>query len=562
MARTIPGLWPLKLISVAIASCFTHAALALPVAPTVVNGTASIAQTGNTLTVTNSNQAIINWNSFSIGSNESVRFIQPSVSSSVLNRVLAADPSLLLGSLSSNGRVFLINPAGITVGAGARIDVAGFVASTLMLSNEDFLANRLNFVATPGAEKLVVEKGAEITTASGGQVYLIAPQVENSGLITTPQGEIILAAGQKVELIDSGTPGVKVAVEASNEQALNLGQLMAESGRIGMVGAVVRQQGSISTNSIVNEGGRIFLKSVQNTELSAGSITRADGSQGGLIQIDSDGATQLQGKVSAIGSLGEGGRIELLGDSVRIDATASVDASGSTGGGQILAGGDYQGKNPDIRNAQSTSFAAGAILRADALDDGDGGRIIVWADDTTRSSGLLSARGGEHGGNGGFIEVSGKNLLSYNSVADTRAPLGLTGTLLLDPTSINLIAGAGVDSGGTLYGDNVKTNLGSSNVILQTSSGGTGNITFTSGTYDFSGAAAANSLTLLAYSDGSTSTGNISLPAGTSLTMKAGAPLKMVAGWNGVSVSSPAVTGAATGVISQLLNPALMHVAA
>jgi len=143
-----------RLIAVAVAACFAGEAGANPVAPQVVNGSASFAVKGNALTVTNSNGAIINWNTFSIGAGESTRFNQSSASSSVLNRVLANDPSVILGTLSSNGRVWLVNPAGIMVGPGGRVDVGAFIASTLNVRNEDFLAGRLSFQGTPGAGKI------------------------------------------------------------------------------------------------------------------------------------------------------------------------------------------------------------------------------------------------------------------------------------------------------------------------------------------------------------------------------------------------------------------------
>lgn len=199
-----------RLLTTAVAACFTASAYALPSNPTVVNGSASFAQAGNVLNVTNSNGAIINWNTFSIGAAETTRFIQSSASSSVLNRVLASDPSVILGTLTSNGRVFLINPNGILVGQGARIDVAGFIASTLNITDANFLANKLSFDATPGAGS-VVNQGS-ITTPSGGSVYLVAPNVSNEGIITTPQGETILAAGQTVTLLDTATPGVSVEI--------------------------------------------------------------------------------------------------------------------------------------------------------------------------------------------------------------------------------------------------------------------------------------------------------------------------------------------------------------
>ena len=153
----------------------------------MVSGTASFVPTGNILNITNSPNAIINWGSFSIGVNELTRFIQQSSSSAVLNRVIGQDPSAILGALQSNGRVFLVNPNGIVFGAGAQVDVAGLVASTLNLSNEDFLANRVRFTDGAGAGS-VINQGT-INTASGGSVYLIGKSVTNDGIITSPQGE-------------------------------------------------------------------------------------------------------------------------------------------------------------------------------------------------------------------------------------------------------------------------------------------------------------------------------------------------------------------------------------
>ena len=140
-----------KACVLALAALFGAPASAAPTGASVVHGQASFAQQGSVLTITNSNGAVINWQGFSIGSGETTRFVQPSSASSVLNRVVGPNPSTILGNLSSNGRVYLINPAGIMVGAGAKIDVAAFVASTLNIRTEDFLANRLNFQATPGA---------------------------------------------------------------------------------------------------------------------------------------------------------------------------------------------------------------------------------------------------------------------------------------------------------------------------------------------------------------------------------------------------------------------------
>ena len=128
-------------VALAVATCFSAGPVwANPTKPVVVNGAASFAQNGNLFTVTNSPNAIINWGSFSIGANEITRFVQQNSASAVLNRVTGQDPSSILGALQSNGRVFLLNPNGVVFGAGSQIDVGGLVASTLNLSNADFLA--------------------------------------------------------------------------------------------------------------------------------------------------------------------------------------------------------------------------------------------------------------------------------------------------------------------------------------------------------------------------------------------------------------------------------------
>src|SRR5215831_10562910 len=202
-----------KLLFALAALLWLPAARGNPVGPQVVNGQVAISQQGATLNITNSPGAIINWQGFSIAGGETTRFIQQNAASSVLNRVVRPDPSVLLGTLTSNGRVFLINPSGILVGEGARIDVAGLVASTLNLNNQDFLAGRLNF--QPNAAAGAVDNRGTITTPTGGSVYLVGSGVNNSGIINSPQGDVILAAGQSVKILDTSTPGVRVEITAS-----------------------------------------------------------------------------------------------------------------------------------------------------------------------------------------------------------------------------------------------------------------------------------------------------------------------------------------------------------
>ncbi len=398
-----------------IAACFSTAQAA-PSSPQVVAGQATFAQQGNVYSITNTPNTIINWQSFSVGAGEVTRFIQQSSSSAVLNRILGQDPSQIFGALQSNGRVFLINPNGVLFGRDARIDVGGLVASSLNLSNSDFLAGRNNYtgVANAGA----VSNAGSITTPSGGQVFLIAPNVDNSGIITSPQGDVILAAGHAVQFVEAANPSVQVVVSAPDNAALNLGQVIAQGGRIGIYGALVNQRGRLNANSaVVGENGQIMLKASRDTLLEAGSVTSATGA-------------------------GQGGQVAVLGQRVALIGDARIDASGQAGGGTVLVGGDYQGKNAAVPNAQQTVVGADASIRADAIARGDGGKVVVWADGATSMAGQVSARGGAAGGDGGVAESSGKRFLDFRGAVDLRAPRGKTGTLLLDPNNISINTGS------------------------------------------------------------------------------------------------------------------------
>src|SRR5258706_10997789 len=267
-----------KLAVLAVAACLTHnPASALPIGAVVVHGGATFNNQGGLLTITNTPGAILNWQQFNIGPGETTRFIQQGANSAVLNRIVGQDPSQILGALQSNGRVFLVNPNGIVFGAGAQVDVNGLVASALSIANEDFLAVRRVFDAAPGSTASVRNQGA-ITTPAGGQVYLIAPNVENSGIVTSPRGEVLLAAGRHVQLVDSANPDLHVVVSAPEDRALNIGRIIAQGGSIGIYGALVNQRGIVNADSaVVGENGRIVLRATNETLLEAGSTTSARG---------------------------------------------------------------------------------------------------------------------------------------------------------------------------------------------------------------------------------------------------------------------------------------------
>lgn len=378
-------------------------------AQTVVNGQATFQQLGNVRAITNTPGTIIQWPGFSIAAGDVTRFIQQSSTSTVLNRITGQEPSRILGALESNGRVVLVNPNGVLFGAGSRVDVNGLVASSLNISNSDFLAGKMNFAAGTVAGK--VTNQGRIATPDGGQVVLIAPDVENNGVIQSPGGHVLLAAGHSVKLADTNNPALHVIVSAPADQAVNLGQIVAQGGRIGIYGGLVNQRGLVNADSAtVGANGQIVFKAGGDLLLENGSTTSAKGA-------------------------GTGGTVHLLGERVGLMGDAKVDASGQAGGGTVLAGGDYQGQNPAIANAQQVFVSKDASIAADALQSGNGGKVIAWSDGATRMLGSISARGGAQSGNGGFVEVSGRTL-DMRGIADTRAPKGRVGNLLLDPTNI------------------------------------------------------------------------------------------------------------------------------
>lgn len=435
----------LRSLALALHAAWGLSAFALPQGATVVNGQVQIAQpSAGAMQINASNGAIINWRQFSIGAGESAQFVQPSSTSAVLNRVVGRDLSELMGQLKSNGQVFLINPNGIVIGGAARIDTNSFIASTLDIADADFLAGKLRFLAQPGAGGIRNE--GLITAGPNGRIALIAPDIENSGIIHAPDGNILLAAGRKLEIASMDLDGIRFEVQAPTDAVLNLGQLLADNGAVRVFAGTIRHSGEVRANRMaVDADGSIVLTARNNVTLTADSAVRADGVSGGSIVVQaSEGTARVQGVVSAAGSAGAGGDIRILGERVALESGARISASGSSGGGQILVGGDFQGGNAAVQNAKRVFVGEGARLEADAGDHGDGGRIIVWADENTRFGGSLSARGGAHGGDGGFAEVSGKANLAFTGHADLGAAHGASGSLLLDPLDILVSLTSGI----------------------------------------------------------------------------------------------------------------------
>lgn len=285
---------------------------ALPTGWNVTSGNAAITRNGTTLNINQTtSQALVNFQTFNVGSGAVVDIRQPNAQSALLARTLGGDPSQIEGQIKANGALWLINPAGIMVGAGARIDVGSFVASTLNVSDSDFLAGRLTFKS--GATAGEVRNAGTINTARGGSIYLVAPSVVNTGTLNAPNGEVLLAAGQNVQLMDTGTPGVSVEITGTQGEAKNLGRIVAEAGRIGLTAGLVSNSGEIHADSVVSEGGRVFLRASGDVKTSSTSDISASGTTGGRVELIADGAASIDGRVAATGSAGKGGYVDTSG---------------------------------------------------------------------------------------------------------------------------------------------------------------------------------------------------------------------------------------------------------
>ena len=240
----------------------------------MVGGAATIQGQGGPAVIVNqsSGSAIINWNTFNIGVNESVRFNQPGASSVVLNRVTGGlGPSEILGTLTANGRVFVINRDGILFGPNAVVNTAGFLATTHDIRNSDFMAGRYNFNIPGRPDASIVNQG-RITATSGGFAALVAPGVRNTGTITATLGTVALVSGNGFTLDLYGDKLITLAVgdqiaskviDVSTGRPLkslvsNEGKIRANGGRVELTAAAARTV----VDSVINTRGVITANSI------------------------------------------------------------------------------------------------------------------------------------------------------------------------------------------------------------------------------------------------------------------------------------------------------------
>ena len=343
-----------------------------------------------------SEKAIIDWQSFDIDVNEHTQFHQPSSTATTLNRVKSNDPSQILGKLSANGNLILINPNGVFFGKDSRVDVNAIIATTADISNENFLADNLEFNQPGNPDAQIINHGL-ITAKEAGLVGLVAPQVLNHGIIRARLGKVQLASGDvfTLDLYGDGLFSIKISDAVKKQLIANSGEISAEAGFVSLTAAAAKHV----VDSLIQIEGEIKTPSV----------------------------AQQDGKILITGEQAN----------VHVKANSIIDASGEEKAGTIHIGGEYLGQG-DTPTAANVIVDPNTKISASAKQNGDGGEVIVWSDNTTQFYGEISAHGGAHSGDGGFIETSGKQILIALGLADASAPNGQGGQWLLDPRNITI----------------------------------------------------------------------------------------------------------------------------
>ena len=352
---------------------------ALPSGQQVVSGSATFDTSGERMNITTSNKVIINYNSFNIGSNEVVNFIQPGANSVVLNRVVVANPSSILGTLNANGKVFLVNPAGIYFGANSVVNANSFLATTLNISDKDFLNNRYSFEQMKNSAKSYIIQKGTIHVSPEGFIVLASPFVSSEGALIAKSGHITVGATDNfyIEFDTNGLVKYDYATSSEQQDAVVVPKSYADA----------------------------IIENVINTE------TLQEG-----VKIVQDGES-----VRLVGADG----------TAMVSSTMDTDAQKESGNGGSI----------DVKAQNQAFMLNNTNLHSNAQQNGNGGIINVYADKLsyTAKGASYSVDGGSKEGDGGYLEISAKNSVVLDgSKVSLRSNGGKKGLFVVDPGDLKI----------------------------------------------------------------------------------------------------------------------------
>ncbi|MCS6781686.1 MAG: CHAT domain-containing protein [Gloeomargarita sp. SKYBB_i_bin120] len=464
--------------------------LTLPVLAQVTpagSGT-SVYQSGNEFNITGGTQAGRNlfhtFYQFGLHQGQTANFFSNPTISNILARVTGGSVSYINGLIQVLGgpsNLYLMNPAGIVFGPHASLNVpAAFTATTadkILFPRGAFSAygenhyqqlvgEPIGFVFSSSKPGILVNEG-NLQVKPGQSLNLVAGQVISGGTLTAPGGSVVVTSVPGERWMRLSQPGHLLSFEFDRLEAINV--MVDNTIPVTRLPELIAARGPQVSTSLTVQNDTVRLHQ--------------------LVVPDQAGTTIVTGKVNVASPDSTGGAVHITGNQVAV-LDGVIDASGRKGGGRVLIGGNYQGQG-SLPRARQTLVNQNSVIRVDAWETGPGGEAIVWSDGVTRFYGSISARGGAAGGNGGLVEVSGRERFIFQGQVDTSAPQGRPGTLLLDPRDIVIVPGNGVNDpeladGQILFSDapditfTIGTNLLASqltrnNVILQASN----NIVFT-----------------------------------------------------------------------------------
>ncbi len=429
------------LYQVCVLSCYSSFAFFSQINPArsqiTPNGAGTVVNPqGNQINITGGTQAGANlfhsFRDFNVNSAQIANFLSNPQIQNILARVNGGNPSFINGLLQvtgGNSNLFLMNPAGIVFGQGASLNIpASFTATTanqIGFGNNLFnafgdnnfsalIGNPDSFIFTTTQAGSIVNAG-NLAVGSGQNISLIAGNTINTGRLTSPGGEIQVVAVPGTNRVRLSQPG----------QVLSLEIVPPVDGTLRAVDLPALLTGSDLLGIQVNPTGQV---QVAGTSLP-----------------NQQGLAVASGRIDVSSTIGNGGTVQVMGDRVAA-LNSRINANGATGGGTVLLGGEYLGGRdtgiaPEFRfNSQRTLVDRNSLIRANATVTGEGGRVIVWADQNTGYFGRITGRGAT--GRGAFVEVSGRENLAFDGRVEIPGANGLFGTLLLDPTNITIVPGA------------------------------------------------------------------------------------------------------------------------
>lgn len=473
----------------------TQGLSANPAGEQLIQGQAQFHRSSNVLTINQSSQrAIINWQQFSIQQGELTQFIQPGSNSAVLNRVVSGNPSEILGTLKANGQVFLINPNGIVVGNTGEINTQSFVASTLDVSDAEFMAGKdLNFV---GDSKATVLNLGHIE-AAGGDVYLIAYEVENRGSLIAEQGTVGLAAGSEV-LLKMGEED-KLAVRLSTKSGKIDQAGLIEAARVELKAAgnnpyalAINHSGLTRASGATMRNGRVILSAAAGINRVSGEIiAESKTEQSALVSIFSEDTTEFTGTVSAP----DQGEVHISG----VDKLVFEGQVDTENGDLILDPNNVEITSGAATLAGASTISAGAITGALASNnvvihtsgtDGEDGDIRVSETVNYSSSNNLSLvahrhievnRSVQNTGNGQINAVAGwdgstgfsATLNSQQQTGDMNMTAVLADTVSFGNNDGSVFIGDGNQTSGVAFGSrDGETTVAAHDVTIHSGNGG------------------------------------------------------------------------------------------